>query len=142
MQTPEDVVRTFFEQVRSGRDLDRAFDLLAPRVSAHQLTSEAPVTIERSPQEYADHVRDMQSAFGQFELEITEFLAQQDRIYVRWKQEGRHVGTYEGFEPSGLPVVEIASAVYRVDNGKIVEYWIQVDRAGLQTQLERNAQST
>lgn len=140
-QTPEDVVRTFFREVRSGNNPDLAFDLMAPNVKAHQLTSENEITVDRSPQNYADHVREMQAIYGTFQLEITEFLVQAERVYVRWRQTGLHLGPYDNFQPTGLPLIEIASAVYRVDEGKIVEYWIQVDRAGLQVQLERNAQA-
>lgn len=139
IRAPEQLVRAFFEQVRSGRHPDRAGEFLAPLVRAHQLVSEDPISVERTPQEYAEHVREMQDVFGQFELEITELLAQGDRVYVRWKQTGRHLTVHEGFQPTGLPVVEIASAVYRVDHGKIVEYWIQIDRAGTEAQLERDA---
>jgi predicted ester cyclase len=45
----------------------------------------------------------------------------------------------DGFAPTGLPVEELASAVYRVERGRIVEYWIQVDRTGTEAQLRRNA---
>nr|HAU35205.1 polyketide cyclase [Lysinibacillus sp.] len=34
--------------------------------------------------------------------------------------------------------IEIASAIYRIENEKIVEYWIQIDRAGIENQLKRN----
>ncbi|HEU4325149.1 MAG TPA: ester cyclase [Roseiflexaceae bacterium] len=139
--SPADVVRAFFSEVRSGRDPDRAVELMAPLVLAHQVVSEEPVTVERTPQNYADHVREMQAVFGRFELEISELLADGDRVYVRWRQTGRHMGEYDGFAPTGLPLVEIASAVYRVADGRIVEYWIQIDRAGLQAQLERNARA-
>lgn len=33
------------------------------------------------------------------------------------------------------PVVQVTSCVYRVEHGLIVEYWIQIDRAGLAAQL-------
>jgi predicted ester cyclase len=35
-------------------------------------------------------------------------------------------------------VVELASAVYRVASGRIVEHWIQVDRHGIEAQLRAN----
>jgi predicted ester cyclase len=44
-----------------------------------------------------------------------------------------------GYAATGQPLVEIASAVYRVEKGKIVEYWIQIDRLGLDAQLKQNA---
>jgi len=137
--TPESVVREFFEQVRSGRDPERAHALMAPLVLAHQVNAENPVTIERTPQNYIEHVREMLAIFGQFDLEVSELLAQGDRVYVRWRQTGRHLAHYDGFAPTGQPIVEVASAVYRVEADRIAEYWMQIDRAGLRAQLERDA---
>ncbi len=51
---------------------------------------------------------------------------------------GTHIGEIDGYEPTGLPITQIASAVYRIENGKISEYWIQIDRSRIQNQLEYN----
>jgi uncharacterized RmlC-like cupin family protein/predicted ester cyclase len=134
----ETLIRSFFTEVRSGQNLDRAAAFMAPLVLAHQVKSEDEVTLERTPQNYADHVREMKVAFGDFTLEIVELIAGTDRVYVRWKQIGKHCGVYEDFAPTGLPLVEIASATYRLENDHIIEYWIQIDRAGIRVQLERN----
>lgn len=136
--TPEQIVRTFFEEVRSGHNPDYAINLMAEQVLAHQMISEEDVTVIRTPQDYADHVREMIEAYGTFSLEIQEFLVQGNKVYVRWKQVGTHVGEVDGYSPTGLPVIEIASAVYRIEAEKIKEYWIQIDRSGIQRQLERN----
>ncbi|NOU94423.1 ester cyclase [Paenibacillus sp. LMG 31456] len=138
--TTAEVVRQFFEKVRSGIEPDAAHNLMAKRVLAHQITAENEVTVERFPDNYADHVREMIEAYGTFSLNIEEFLVQDDRVYVRWKQVGVHIGEVDGFSPTSKPIVEIASAVYRVENDKIVEYWIQIDREGIRVQLERNAE--
>ncbi|MGO4272187.1 ester cyclase, partial [Paenibacillus sp. TAF58] len=45
----------------------------------------------------------------------------------------------DGFPPTGQNIIEIASAVYRIENERIVEYWIQIDREGIRLQLQRNA---
>jgi hypothetical protein len=42
-----------------------------------------------------------------------------------------------GGSGSGRPLTEIGSAVYRVEGGRIAEYWIQLDRLGM---LEQRAQ--
>ena len=138
----EEVVREFLDEVRSGRNPDKTGELWAPKVLAHQITSENPETVERSPQNYADHIREMQAIYGNFRLEVTELIVQNDRAYVRWIQTGSHVGEYEGFAPTGLELVEFASAVYRVENGRIIEYWVQIDRTGLRLQLEQNAEAS
>lgn len=92
----------------------------------------------RTPSDYADHVREMIEAYGEFSLEIQELLTQGDKVYVRWRQTGTHIGKVDGYSPTNLPVIEIASAVYRVENERIAEYWIQIDRLGIERQLERN----
>ncbi|BBH20580.1 hypothetical protein Back11_19250 [Paenibacillus baekrokdamisoli] len=139
--TASEVVRIFFEKVRSGRDPDAAHNYMAECILAHQVTSENEVTVERSPTNYADHVREMIEAYGSFSINIQELLAQDNRVYVKWKQVGTHIGVVDGFLPTGKPIVEIASAVYRVEDGKIIEYWIQIDREGIRIQLERNARA-
>ena len=55
--TPEQVVRQFMEQVRSGRDPDAAARYFAPVVQAHQMSSEGETTVQRTPADYAGHVR-------------------------------------------------------------------------------------
>ncbi|MFJ8511377.1 ester cyclase [Lysinibacillus xylanilyticus] len=136
--TPEQIVKKFFEEVRSGNNPDYATELMADRVLAHQVISEEESTVLRTPTDYADHVKEMVEAYGDFLLEIQEFMVQGNKVYVRWKQVGTHVGEVDGFQPTSLPVIEIASAVYRIEEEKIVEYWIQIDRAGIEKQLNRN----
>ncbi|MFZ4201413.1 ester cyclase [Lysinibacillus sp. NPDC056220] len=136
--TPEHIVKKFFEEVRSGKNPDYATELMADQVLAHQVISEEELTVKRTPKDYADHVKEMVEAYGNFSLEIQEFIVQDHKVYVRWKQVGTHVGEVDGCEPTKLPVIEIASAVYRIENGKIAEYWIQIDRAGIENQLKRN----
>ncbi|MFF2793996.1 ester cyclase [Lysinibacillus xylanilyticus] len=136
--TPEQIVKKFFEEVRSGNNPDYATELMADQVLAHQVISEEESTVLRTPTDYADHVKEMVEAYGDFLLEIQEFMVQGNKVYVRWKQVGTHVGEVDGFQPTSLPVIEIASAVYRIEEEKIVEYWIQIDRAGIEKQLNRN----
>ncbi|TXK85439.1 ester cyclase [Paenibacillus sp. N3.4] len=139
--TPTAIVQQFFQQVRSGLDPDSAHSWMSDQVLAHQVTAEMETTVHRTPSNYADHVREMKQAYGDFQLEILELIAQEDRVYVRWKQTGIHIGEVDGFAPIGKTVIELASAVYRVEHNRIVEYWIQIDREGIRLQLQRNATS-
>lgn len=137
--TPTEVVQQFFHHVRSGLHPDAAHVYMAEHVLAHQMTAENETTVQRTPGGYADHVREMIAAYGPFQLEVQELIAQNDRVYVRWKQTGNHIGEVDGIQPTGKTIIEIASAIYRVENGRIAEYWIQIDREGIRLQLQRNA---
>jgi predicted ester cyclase len=108
-----EIVMSFLEIVRAGRDPDAASRFLAPVVLAHQLNAEGRTTIRRTPAEYSS-----------------------DRVFVRWRQTGRHLKSMAGERPTGAPLVEIASVVYRLQDEQIVEYWIHLDRLGMQLQVE------
>ena len=127
--------------MRSGKAPEKASHFLASNVLAHQLNSENETTVSRDSEGYAEHVKDFKRMYGDYDFEITQLLADEDKVYARWKQTGCHIGPTEGAAPSGLPVIEIASAVYRVKDGKIVEYWIQIDRKGMEIQFELNAKN-
>lgn len=129
------VVQGFLREVRSGRHPDAAGEYMASSVTAHQLESENPRALARSPANYAEHVREFLRLFGDFELRIDELLIDGDRAYARWTQLGHHQGEIDGRPASGKPLALIDSACYRVEDGKIVEYWIQADRLGLERQL-------
>jgi predicted ester cyclase len=137
--TAEQVVRGFLDQVRSGADPRRASRFMADRVLAHQVQSENPVVVERSPDQYAEHVEEMLTEFGRFEFHIDELFSADDRVYVRWVQTGHHLSEIDGIAPTGLPITQFGSAVYRVEDGLIVEYWVQVDRHGFNVQLNRQS---
>ena len=136
--TPKEIVRVFLEQVRAGRHPEQARRYLAASVIAHQVTAEAPQDVLRTPEDYARHVAEFRQAWGEFDFEVTELIAEGDRVYARWRPRGCHLGEVDGHAPTHRPVVELASAVYRVQDGRIVEYWIQVDRLGTEAQLRAN----
>ncbi|WP_420241360.1 ester cyclase [Roseiterribacter gracilis] len=133
------VVRGFLDDVRSGRAPDHANRYMAASVRAHQIESEGETTVLRTPADYAAHVREFLDAFGAFTLEVTECFGAGDKVYARWRQTGRHLASLNGETPTGAPLISIASCVYRVEDGRIAEYWIQVERKGMELQLERLA---
>ena len=118
----EDVVRGFLRDVRSGRRPDRADRYLAPRVRAHQgRPGSAHAVVERSPGQYADHVREMLRAAGPWTFEVLGVAGSGPAVEATWRQSG--VLT-EGPD-RGRGVVEHGRATYLVQEGRITGYWIE-----------------
>ncbi|MGY1772754.1 PhzF family phenazine biosynthesis isomerase [Blastococcus sp. SYSU D00813] len=118
-RTAEDVVRDLLGDVRSGRAPERATDLLAPRVLAHQGRPGAEHgVVERTPAGYADHVRVMLAASGPWRFDWETTPLPSGDVAATWTQRrtGRH------------PVVEHGRAVYRVRDDRVTEYWVEYDR--------------
>src|SRR5689334_22232064 len=94
------VVTDFLHYVRSGVAPERASEFMAPVVLAHQVQSEGEVTIERSPDDYAEHVHEMIARWGQFTLTVDELLVDGARAYARLMQVGRDLSP-DGDSQSG-----------------------------------------
>lgn len=141
-QSAEKIVKDFLTVVRSGLRPNDAKLYMADTILAHQVTSENPTTVKRTPANYTNHINEFKHLFGDYQFEIMELIASKEKVYVRWKQTGRHIAEIDGFEPTQLPLIEYTSAVYRVENKKIVEYWVQMDRLGFDLQLKANKEKT
>lgn len=133
--TPKSIVEGFVVDIRSGKHLSRVEDYMAPMVIAHQVHAEGGHSVERTPADYVAHIEEFIEAFGPFSVTIEELLADNDKVFVRWRQDGFHNVSLEGEAPTGKNLREITSTVYRVEDGKIVEYWLQTDRAGMSKQV-------
>ncbi len=118
----QQIVKEFLLTVRAGKNPEKAKDFMADKVLAHQMNAENPQTVERTPQNYADHIKEFQAMYGNFQFEITELIAQDNKVYARWKQIGKHLTQIDGYPATGLPLIEVASAVYRLENGRVAEY--------------------
>ncbi|MFT3910726.1 MAG: ester cyclase [Ferruginibacter sp.] len=137
-RSPKEIVQAFLTEVRSGRNPEKTNEYMADIVLAHQVNSENPVTVERTPSNYTAHVKEFIDLFGKFEFSITELLADGDKVYARWIQKGMHQKDIDNYKATQLPLIEYTSAVYRIENGKIKEYWLQSDRLGMDEQLKKN----
>jgi hypothetical protein len=107
------VVAAFLAQVRVGCDAAAASRLMAPQVTAHQLVAADLHTVVRTPEEYVEHARDLRREHAPFTFELTAAIEQADLVHVRFVQRGRDL--------------ELGSVDYRVEAGRVAEYWIQLD---------------
>ena len=132
------IIREFLENVRTGKFPNNAKLYMSESVLAHQVNVENETTVTRTPDNYSFHVNEFLKMYGNFSFEITELLADGDKVYARWLQKGKHLADIDGFSPTGKPINEISSVVYKLKNNKIIEYWIQIDHYGFEKQLEDN----
>ena len=126
-------VTKFLALVRVTGDPAAAETLMAASVPAHQHVAEHDETVVRTPAQYAAHVRDMLRDHGPFRFDVHELLVERDHVFVRWLQHGR-VGSRTAATRE-RPLREAGSAVYRVADGRVSEYWIQLDRYGHEAQV-------
>lgn len=118
---PKTLVQSFLLEVRSGKNPSSASEYMATEVIANQVVSEETLAITRTPNDYAEHVQEMLEEYGAFSFRIDELIGEGDKVYARWTQVGNGI-------------TQVTSCVYRIEHDKIREYWIQIDRLGIQLQ--------
>lgn len=73
--------------------------------------------------------------FPAVQFEIEDAIAEDDRVMVRLAFTGTHEGPFLGVEPTEKEVGISAIAVYRFEDGKIVERYSEGNTLGLLQQF-------
>lgn len=79
---------------------------------------------------------DWYDAFPDLTHTIEDFVAEGDKVAFRFTVTGTHEGTFQGIDPTGEEIEMAGMAVYRVEDGQIVEQWVTEDALALYQQLD------
>lgn len=85
-------------------------------------------------QERAD-TEAFRSAFPDIHKEIEDCFAEGNRVALRYRFTGTHEGEFIGIEPTGQEVSTSGIFIYRIEDGKIAESWLNYDGLNLLGQL-------
>ena len=66
---------------------------------------------------------------------IEDIIAEGDKVWIRLSYTGTHTGEFRGLVPTGKKVTMTAVDIYRIVNGKLVEYWNVTDSSVFNKQL-------
>lgn len=82
-----------------------------------------------------DNFRDLFSAFPDVTFTVDVVVADEEGAVVRWTGSGTNDGSFQGQEPTGLPVTFTGINSYRIACGIIIEGWSDTDSLQLLQQL-------
>lgn len=74
-------------------------------------------------------------AFPDVTASIERMVAEDDLVVVWWTVSGTHEGPFHGIEPTGTGVKYPEWAMYRIEDGRVIEAWWMADALGLFDQL-------
>ena len=131
MSTEENkaLIRQFFDAL-NRRDMS-AFELFALHAVHHNPFPGTPPGREGNKQ----GILILLGAFPDWHTTIDDLVAEGDKIVTRMTQQGTHLGTLFGILPTGRHVTAAGIAMFRLENGQIVEEWLLTDQLRLLQQL-------
>ncbi|WP_224334486.1 ester cyclase [Haloprofundus halobius] len=140
MTTPEEnkeIVRRYYEEAFNEERIGLLDELIAEDVVNHNPLSDETLSAEeaRGFEGFRRHVEVAHEAFPDATVTITEMVAEGDTVAVRFVFEGTHEGRFGGIEPTGNRVSGTNMGLFRIEDGKIAERWLESDNLELLEQL-------
>ena len=74
-------------------------------------------------------------ALPDLNVEIEDELVDGDRVAIRVSGNATQQGGYHGRPASGRPVALSGTAIYRIEDGRIAEAWVNWDTLGIMEQI-------
>jgi len=73
--------------------------------------------------------------FADVHAAVEDMITEGDKVVLRWTWGGTHTGEFWGVPPTGMQVTVTGISILRIEGGKIVEEWGEMDNMGLMAQL-------
>jgi steroid delta-isomerase-like uncharacterized protein len=126
----KELISIYIEKVWNGADPSALNELTTPDFRYH-LGGQPPRDLPAMLQ----FLRELRGAFPDWRVQIETMVAEGHSAAVRWTARATHSGAFHGVPPSGKQISVCGINVYRIEEGKIVREWEQMDSLGMLQQL-------
>ena len=82
------------------------------------------------------HVEVFQAGSPGYVLEPHDIIAEGNKVVVRFTFHGRHTGELMGMPPTGNTLTASGIIIYELEDGKIVDHWMEFDVPTFLSQLQ------
>ena len=119
-----------WDEVWRQGNLDRMEELFAPDFVRHDPGREL-----RGIEQNRQFIVGLRTAFPDGRFTVEDQIAEGDKVAVRYRFEGTHLGDFQGMSPTRKRVSYSGMLIYRMADDKIVEQWTELDLMGFLRQL-------
>jgi len=133
MSTEENkaIVRCCIEDVFNKQNVSALDEFIAPNVVHHSL----PPGVPRDREGFKQFVSMLLAAFPDFRIIVEDMIAEGDKVVARATTGGTHKGEFIGIPPTGKQATWTEIFIWRIDGGKAVEMWAELDQMSMMQQL-------
>lgn len=127
----KDVIVNYSKTLWDQRDLSIIDRVFAPHTKIH-----SPLSTVQGKDTMHDIVDRWLSAFPDMQISWDEFIAEGNTVVSRWSAHGTHLGSFFDTRPSHREATFSGVIFYRLEAGKIIDYWSLIDMHAILSQLE------
>ncbi len=120
------IIRHYLLEIINGRKLELLGEVFPEKFVRHDLNDSTDTWMTIADQQ--KRLSDLIQAFPDFYYTISDIIAEGDKVVVRAVWHGTHTNTFMKIESLGNRVDSVSEIIfYRLEKGKIVERWTQLD---------------
>jgi predicted ester cyclase len=124
-------VRQMLTKLWNEQDVNVVDQYVAADYVSHSRTPGIPPNRDGAKQWAALQLK----AFPNGKRKIESQIAEDDKVVTRISADLPHEGDFLGIQPTGRTIHVTAIVIHRLDNSKIVEEWMEMDRLDMLQQL-------
>ena len=125
------IVRRWVEEGWNNGNLAVVDQVYAPNYIQH----EPPPLLVTSSEALKQYVGGYLAAFPDLHFTIEDLVAEGDKVVWRFTSKGTQKGSFMGIPPTGKTGIITGMVIFRLENSRIVEGWVNIDTLGLLQQL-------
>jgi steroid delta-isomerase-like uncharacterized protein len=125
------IVRRIFDEVINQENKAALDDILAPDMITHDTINGR---LEGAAA-FKGLIAFFDAAFPGHRVTVQRYIADGDCVAVHHTHYARHTGDFMGLPPTGRELVVPGMELYRLSEGRVVEFWRHDDDAGMLRQL-------
>jgi predicted ester cyclase len=129
------LVRRFYKEVYGDWNMTLVNEVVSPRFTSHDWPEGTPTGRQGFELFYSA----IRTALPDARYEVDDLIAEGDKVVVRWRLFGTHLGDFRGIAPSAQKIALDGIAIYRVEGGKLMERWVVTDLYGLLEEMRESA---
>jgi predicted ester cyclase len=125
------IINRLFAEIFQQGNLTAADEFIAPDVIYHPF----PHTFPAGPDGFRFVFKMLCSTFPDQHIAVDDIIGEGDKVVVRSTFSGTQTGPLMGFPPTGKRCTQAQISIFRLANGKVIEYWFTADDLGMIRQL-------
>jgi serine phosphatase RsbU (regulator of sigma subunit) len=125
------IFRRYIEEISNQGNLELA-DEIFDRYLAHEPDGSV---LEGSAEDVKRFEAEFDDAFPDSHTTIEDQIAEEDKVMIRWRMSGTHLGEFRGMAPTGKEIELNGISIFRFsEEGKVMESWDSFDQFSLMRQ--------
>jgi steroid delta-isomerase-like uncharacterized protein len=124
------VIKKLFDEIMNGRKFDAIKDVISPTFTHHGIPD-----AKGGPDGFREVMEQFTSAFPDMKINPEHIIADGDMVATRGHWTGTNNGSFMGMPATNKKVNVQFIDVWKIQDGKCQENWVQMDMVGMMQQI-------